>query len=102
MILGIPFFISRITRYEFWPFWLFYIPMYFYGLYLALKAGSLTYFTAANPVMKYGGAFDVPKYDILSLINRDFTPISARIHPDVKMDELSGLIKESGGYLRLN
>jgi hypothetical protein len=96
MVPGIRFLVTRIIRYEFWPFWLFYLPMYFYGLYLALRAGSFTYFTAANPGMKYAGAFDMPKYDILSLINPGFTPGGIRIRRDICTDDLTALIKEAG------
>ena len=96
MVPGIRFFLTRIIRYEFWPFWLFYLPMYFYGLYLALRAGSFTYFTAANPGMKYGGAFDMLKYDILTLINPDFTPVGISIRQDISTDDLTGLLKETG------
>ncbi len=96
MVTGIPFFLTRIIRYEFWPFWLLYLPMYFYGLYLALRAGSFTYFTAANPGMKYGGAFDTPKYDILSFIDTDFIPGAVRIKQDIGSEDLTTLIKESG------
>jgi hypothetical protein len=96
MVPGIRFFLIRIIRYEFWPFWLFYLPMYFYGLCLALRAGSFTYFTAANPGMKYGGAFDVRKYDILTLINPDLTPMGISIRHDISTDDLTALMKESG------
>ena len=30
-------FITRVLYYEFWPFWLFYTPMYLYGAFLALS-----------------------------------------------------------------
>ncbi len=96
MVTGIRFFFTRIIRYEFWPFWLFYLPMYFYGLYLALRAGSFTYFTAANPGMKYGGAFDVRKYDILTLIKPDLTPMGISIRQEISTDDLTALLKESG------
>ncbi len=96
MVPGTRFFLTRMIRYEFWPFWLFYIPMYFYGLYLALRAGSFTYFTAANPSMKYGGAFDVCKYDILTLINPEFTPRGVRIHPEISTGDLTTLLDETG------
>ncbi len=96
MVPGIRFFLTRIIRYEFWPFWLFYFPMYFYGLYLALRAGSFTYFTAANPGMKYGGAFNVHKYDMLTLINPDFIPGGIRIRQDISTDDLAALLKETG------
>ena len=96
MVPGISFFFTRIIRYEFWPFWLFYLPMYFYGLYFALRAGSFTYFTAANPGMKYGGAFDVCKYDILTLIDPEFTPRGVRIRPDISPGDLTALMDETG------
>jgi len=59
----------KLTRYEFWPFWLFYLPMYFYGIFLVIRSGSATYFTATNPGMKYGGVFDMLKFDVLEKID---------------------------------
>ena len=96
MLPKIPFFLTRIIRYEFWPFWLFYLPMYFYGLYLALRAGSFTYFTAANPCMKYGGAFDTQKFDLLSLIPTDHVPRGIRVPSDIGVKDLTGSMKDSG------
>jgi hypothetical protein len=96
MAPGIPFFLNRFFRYEFWPFWLFYLPMYFYGLYLALRAGSFTYFTAANPGMKYGGAFDVLKYDVLAQIDPVYTPVAIRIRNDISADDLTASMKMAG------
>jgi hypothetical protein len=48
--------------------------MYFYGLFLAIRAGSLTYFSALNPAMKYGGAFRTSKFAILSQLPAEFRP----------------------------
>ena len=58
-------FLVKLFNYEFWPYWLFYIPKYFYGVFLAIRAGSFTYSTVANPIMKYGGAFSNSKFDVL-------------------------------------
>jgi hypothetical protein len=92
----IRFFLIRLVRYEFWPFWLFYFPMYFYGIYLALKAGSFTYFTAANPGMKYGGAFDMLKFDMLSRINPLHTPRGIRIPLACDIVDIPPLLEETG------
>ncbi len=92
----IPFFLTRIFRYEFWPFWLFYLPMYFYGLYLAMRAGSPTYFTAVNPGMKYGGAFDMLKYDVLAQIDPEYTPAGIRIRNDISAEDLTAELKKAG------
>ena len=73
--------IRSIFQYEFWPFWFFYIPAYFYGLYLSLKARSFTYYSAANPGLRYGGAFGYSKVDLLDQIPHDFKPKSVLISP---------------------
>ncbi|MEE8477881.1 MAG: alpha/beta fold hydrolase [Gemmatimonadales bacterium] len=45
----------RITEWEFWPVWLFYVPVVVYIVYLGIKHRSLTLFTAANPALPDGG-----------------------------------------------
>ena len=56
----------RTTNYEFWPFWLFYIPAYFYYVFLAIKSRSVLYFTKLNSGMNFGGAILSSKVEILS------------------------------------
>lgn len=55
----------RKTRWEFWPPWLFYLPVFCYVLYLGLKHRSLTLFTLANPGMPFGGLVGESKAEIL-------------------------------------
>jgi hypothetical protein len=70
----ISFFFKKAFNYEFWPYWIFYFPMYFYGLFLALKARSFIYFSTAKPGQKYGGVMGESKYKVLSLIPEIFRP----------------------------
>lgn len=55
----------RFTLWEFWPPWVFYVPVVCNIGFLALKHRSLTLFTAANPVMPAGGFIGESKIDIL-------------------------------------
>jgi hypothetical protein len=55
----------RLTRWEFWPLWVFYIPIVTYILYLGLKHRSLTLFTAANPAIPESGFIGESKAEIL-------------------------------------
>lgn len=55
----------RVTRWEFWPPWLFYIPVVCYVAFLALKHRSLTLFTSANPAIVGGGFVGESKVEIL-------------------------------------
>ncbi len=55
----------RITRWEFWPPWLFYPPVVLHILFLGLRYRCLTLFTAANPAMPAGGFISESKSAIL-------------------------------------
>jgi len=55
----------RLTRWEFWPAWIFYSPVVGYVTYLALKHRSLTLFTSANPAILGGGFVGESKVEIL-------------------------------------
>lgn len=65
---------QRWFRYEFWPFWLFYIPTYFYWAFLAIRARMTTYFTTANPSMNNGGAVNVSKYGYMKQLPAQWVP----------------------------
>jgi membrane protein DedA with SNARE-associated domain len=55
----------RVTRWEFWPLWVFYIPIVIYIIYLGLKHRSLTLFTAVNPAIPESGFIGESKSAIL-------------------------------------
>jgi membrane protein DedA with SNARE-associated domain len=55
----------RCTRWEFWPPWVFYLPVLGGIAWLMLKHRSATVFTAANPGIVAGGFIGESKIDIL-------------------------------------
>ena len=59
---------GRVRRWEFWPTWLFYLPVLGWVLWLAARHRSLTVFTAANPGFPDGGFVGESKSDILGAI----------------------------------
>lgn len=65
---------SSFLRFEFWPYQLLYFPVFFYYLWLALKARSLTFFTAANPGIYLGGFVGESKKEILQKIHTAYLP----------------------------
>jgi hypothetical protein len=79
-------------KFEFWPFWLFYFPMYFYGFWLALRSRSLMYFSTTNPGMKYGGVMGESKYKVLRSIPREFTPKSYLIKIPFSISDMQKII----------
>jgi hypothetical protein len=90
------FFFTRLTRFEFWPYWIFYFPLLFYGLYLATRARSLMYFSTANPGMKYGGVMGESKYKVLSGIPSEFIPDSALIRLPITSEDIINQLKKTG------
>jgi membrane protein DedA with SNARE-associated domain len=63
--LQLPIFIRRITRWEFWPAWLFYIPVGVYYAWLAIRYRGLSVPTSANPGIATGGFIGESKLEIL-------------------------------------
>jgi len=54
----------RITKWEFWPAFVFYSPVVVHVIWLMLKNRSLTLFTAANPAIPGGGFIGESKAEI--------------------------------------
>lgn len=58
----------KITRFEFWPYWVFYLPTVPYFLYLMIKTRSATFFSNVNPAIYLSGIVGESKEEILKNI----------------------------------
>lgn len=58
------------------PFWLFQLPLFPYYLYLFIRSGSVTFFTACNPGLITGGLVNELKYDLLKQVPLKFRPLT--------------------------
>ena len=63
-----------IKSYEYWPSYLFYIPILPYAIYLAIKAKSGGFFYATNPGLENSGDGTESKYKTLQLIPPKYCP----------------------------
>jgi membrane protein DedA with SNARE-associated domain len=68
--LQLPAFARRWMRWEFWPSWLFYIPVGVYYLWLAVRYRGFSVPTSANPGMATGGFIGESKLEILNELRR--------------------------------
>jgi len=79
-------FFTRITHWEFWPFNVLYAPVFFYWIWLVIKARSPYFFVASNPGIEYGGMLGESKFKILSQIPDGLKPKTLLFNPGDSMD----------------
>jgi hypothetical protein len=93
-----PLVIIKFLKYEYWPWWLFYLPVLPYWLLLSLKNKSFAYFTVANPGIELGGFFGESKSAILQLIDKKYLPKAIEVN-NISFYALVLELKEQGiGY----
>ncbi|MCU0440851.1 MAG: ATP-grasp domain-containing protein [Bacteroidia bacterium] len=88
----LPFWLVKLIRFEFWPTWALYWPVVIYGLWLALKARSLTFFTTANPLMYLGGLVGESKESILKTIPKQYLPTTLYVDAGEKLNNIVHLL----------
>jgi hypothetical protein len=67
---------AKWTRFEYWPWWFFYLPLIPLHIYYAIRSKSLVYFSAVNPGIEYGGFFGEKKNEILDKIHLKYKPFT--------------------------
>ncbi len=67
-----PLFLVKIFNYEYWTWWIFYLPMTPSWIFQAIRAKSLAYFTAVNPGIEAGGFYGEKKTEIMQHISTDY------------------------------
>lgn len=93
---------QRWTRWEFWPAWLFYLPVGLNYVRLALRHGGLTVPTAANPGLFSGGFVGESKIATLrdlEATSPEFTAVArlvAGITPEQRLASLAAARAELG------
>src|SRR5260221_5599263 len=72
--------IGRWTRWEFWPPWLFYLPVGVYYTWLAIRYRGFTVPTAANPGIFSGGFVGESKIATLAELGAKSPAFTAEAH----------------------
>ncbi len=85
----------RIRHWEFWPMWAFYPLLVVNIVWLGLRRGGLTAFTAINPAMPLGGLLGESKSDILDGLAGigDALPAWRRLPPGSPKDRVATLYR---------
>ncbi|MCO6146658.1 D-alanine--D-alanine ligase [Flavobacterium sp. NRK1] len=86
--------LHKIVNWEYWPFQVLYIPIYFQWLYYSFRSKSLFFFNAVNPSMKNGGFFMESKMDIYDLIPQKYYPKTVLIDHTAELEKVKLLMTE--------
>jgi len=89
-------FIHKLTHWEYWPFDIVYIPMYFVWFYYAAKSGSFFFFNAANPRIKNAGFLMESKKEIYDIIPDAFIPQTLFFKKGTAAADIIKIFSESG------
>lgn len=89
-------FFIRLRSWEYWPIYVFNIPILFIWLWNALRARNIFFFTLTNPGIDTGGFFGESKSSILRHIPEDFKPRTYLLQAPVNEHELPALFTSSG------
>jgi hypothetical protein len=86
----------KLTKYEYWPVWLMFLPgIFIFWPLLAIRARALLYFTAANPGIPLGGFFGEKKYDIIKDIPKQYLPQTLLVEKS-KTNHIASIVNENG------
>lgn len=88
-------FLHKLTHWEYWPYKIVYIPIYFLWIYYAIKAKTIFFFNACNPSMKNGGFINDSKKEIYNLIPQKFYPKTDLIPKNTTPENIQHILKES-------
>lgn len=91
-------FLIRLRSWEYWPFFIVYMPVFIYWIVLSIRAKSLFYFSAANPSIENGGMLGESKSKIFDLIPAHLKPASALIDNCLPVKKLVDTMQRSFKY----
>ncbi len=71
----------KLRHWEYWPWYIVYLPIFAYWLWCGLKARALFYMSAANPGFAYGGILGASKKAILDKLPAELVPATVLLSP---------------------
>ncbi|PTT11662.1 D-alanine--D-alanine ligase [Flavobacterium sp. HMWF030] len=94
-------FFHKITNWEYWPFQVLYVPIYFLWAYYAIRARSFFFFNASNPKIKNGGFMMESKKQIYDLLPEKCYPKTILIKENTDFKTIADKVLEREIYFPL-
>ncbi|HEY4110812.1 NRDE family protein [Puia sp.] len=89
-------FLIRLKHWEYWPATIIYAPLFFYWIWLSLKARSLFWFSAANPTITHSGFLLESKKQIYHLMPEGSYPKTLYCQKGTRIGQLVPRLKALG------
>lgn len=81
--------LKKFTNWEYWPSYMFYVPLLPYAFYLAIKARSFGFFSAVNPSIEGSGNGLESKYKTLQLLPQKYCPKTIYVTKGENFEEIA-------------
>ena len=78
---------AKLTRWEFWPFSVFYFPVLFYWTWLVMRTRSFFFFTSSNPGIEFGCMLGESKDKIYKNIDPQYLPKTYKLSSGIVMSQ---------------
>lgn len=88
-------FFYKIIRWEYWPFQIIYIPIYFLWGFYALKSRTIFFFNSCNPCIKNGGFILESKKEIYDIIPQKYYPKTELIHEKMSFEDVVSIVENA-------
>src|SRR5258706_15888 len=89
-------FFIKLFHWEYWPFGVIQLPLFFMWLWYSFRERSLFYFSASNPSILTGGMLGESKYEVLSLVPDEVKPKTILIKFPSSKEEVLRKMEEAG------
>ena len=89
-------FMIRLRNWEYWPIYIFNIPVVFTWIWHAIKSRDFFFFTLTNPGIETGGFFGESKSAILNHIPDEYKPITVLVKAPTDDHALEEIFARSG------
>ena len=87
--------LKKITNWEYWPSFMFYVPLLPYAFYLAIKTRSFGFFSAVNPGIEGSGNGLESKYKTIQMLPSNFCPNTIYVEKDENIQDILPKITEN-------
>jgi hypothetical protein len=88
-------FFIKLFSWEYWPFYIVYIPAYLYWIILAIRNKSIFFFNTSNPTIKNGGMLMESKKEIYDILPKGYYPGTLLFTTNSNASEILAQIKNN-------